>query len=280
MNPIAGDQPQLPGDDRSGLHATPPRDTLQFRDCHLTFTPKGGRAVPAVAGLTLSVGDGEFVAMVGPSGCGKSTALRLATGLLVPDRGVVTVLGTSPDQARRKRLGGVVFQDPALLPWRTVRENVGLPLEVAGVSRANRADAVDRAIAQVGLRGFEDARPDQLSGGMRQRCALARCLTSEPRFILMDEPFSAVDELTRDRLNLELLKVWARTKAAILFVTHSIEEAVFLADRVVVVSRRPARVVSEFSIPLNRPRPLSLKRDPDTFVMVSRIRLALEEASR
>ena len=280
MNPRVGDQSQLSRHERSGLDVPPSREALQFRDCHLAFHLKGGREVPAVAGLSLSVGHGEFVAIVGPSGCGKSTALRLATGLLVPDRGEVTVLGTSPDLARRKRLGGVVFQDPALLPWRTVRENVGLPLEVAGVSRANRADVVDRAITQVGLHGFEDARPDQLSGGMRQRCALARALTNEPRFILMDEPFSAVDELTRDRLNLELLDVWARTGAAILFVTHSIEEAVFLADRVVVVSRRPARVISEFPIPLNRPRPLSLKRDPETFGIVSRIRLALEEASR
>ena len=280
MNPRVGNHSQLSGHERSGVHAIPSRDALQFRDCYLTFIPKGGREVPAVAGLTLSVGDGEFVAIVGPSGCGKSTALRLVTGQLVPDRGEVTVLGTSPDQARRKRLGGVVFQDPALLPWRTVRENVGLPLEVAGVSHSNRSEPVDRAISQVGLSGFEDSLPDQLSGGMRQRCALARCLTSEPRFILMDEPFSAVDELTRDRLNIELLDVWTRTRAAILFVTHSIEEAVFLADRVVVVSRRPARVVSEFPIPLVRPRPLSLKRDTETFNIVSRIRLALEEASR
>ena len=261
-----------------------PTDTnytaLSLEGCHLTFPAPDGGMLEALSGLDLSVAAGEFVALVGPSGCGKSTALRLATGALRPTSGTVTVLGGAPDTARIDRKLAVAFQDPALLPWRTVRQNVALPLEVAGAPRAERNARVARAIAQVGLDGFEDARPDQLSGGMRQRAAIARALTTSPRLLLMDEPFAAVDELIRDRLNLEVLDVWASTGPAVLFVTHSIEEAVFLADRVVVLTRRPARAFASIPTGLPRPRSLAMKRDTSTFAVVAQVRAALEDATR
>ena len=256
------------------------RLALHLDGCGLSFpAPEGGR-LTVLDGFNLSVGRGEFVALVGPSGCGKSTALRLATGALRPTSGTVTVLGGTPDAARIARKIAVAFQDPALLPWRTVRQNVALPLEVAGVRVAERNARVSRAIAQVGLDGFEEARPDQLSGGMRQRAAIARALTTSPHLLLMDEPFAAVDELTRDRLNLEVLDVWAALGPAVVFVTHSIEEAVFLADRVVVLTRRPARAFTSIPTGLPRPRTLAMKRDTSTFAVVAQVRAALEEATR
>lgn len=253
---------------------------LCLDDCHVSFPAADGGTLVVLDALSLSVARGEFVALVGPSGCGKSTALRLATGALQPSSGSVSVLGGAPNDARTSRRIAVAFQDPALLPWRTVRQNVGLPLEIAGIRHTDCQAAVARAIAQVGLVGFEDARPDQLSGGMRQRAAIARALTTSPQLLLMDEPFAAVDELTRDRLNLELLGVWANGGAAVVFVTHSIEEAVFLADRVVVLTRRPARAYASIATDLPRPRSLDMKRDRDTFAVVARVRSALEEATR
>ena len=256
------------------------RVALHLDGCGLSFPAPEGAALTVLDGLDLTVGRGEFVALVGPSGCGKSTALRIATGALRPTSGTVTVLGGLPDVARVARKIAVAFQDPALLPWRTVRQNVALPLEVAGAPRAERDARVSRAIAQVGLEGFEQARPDQLSGGMRQRAAIARALTTSPHLLLMDEPFAAVDELTRDRLNLELLDVWAANDPAVVFVTHSIEEAVFLADRVVVLTRRPARAFASIPTGLPRPRTLSMKRDTGTFEVVAQVRAALEGATR
>ncbi len=275
-SPLA-DQPRL-----HGAHA--PKGpvgavALNLSSCHLSFPAPDGGALNVLDGLSISVERGEFVAIVGPSGCGKSTALRLATGALSPLSGTVTVLGVTPDKARRDRRIAVSFQDPALFAWRTVRENVALPLEVAGVPPATRDVEVARAIAQVGLSGFEAARPDQLSGGMRQRAAIARALTTSPELLLMDEPFAAVDELTRDRLNLEILDVWSRSSPAVVFVTHSIEEAVFLADRVVVLTRRPARTYTSIATGLPRPRTLSMKRESATFAVVAAVRAALEDAS-
>lgn len=257
---------------------TPP--VVAIEDCHLAFGAGSDRALSVLAGVTFAVSSHEFVAVVGPSGCGKSTLLRLITGAMRPQRGSVQVMGGDADYARRSRKIGMVFQDPALLPWRSVRENVSLPLEIAGVTAHDeRRSLTDRAISQVGLTDFADYRPAQLSGGMRQRTAIARALTLQPDLLLMDEPFSAVDEFTRDRLNLELLAVWERTGVAILFITHSIEEAVFLADRVIVLSQRPTRVVATIPVTAARPRTIQLKRDPTTFAVMSEVRRALEVAA-
>ena len=244
----------------------------------MTFRGPAG-TVEALRDVSFTVGPGEFVTLIGPSGCGKSTLLRLAAGLLAPTTGRVRVLGGTPAQARRARAFGVVFQEPALLPWRTLLANVELPLEIAGRRPAERRTVAQRLIEFVGLAGFERARPAALSGGMRQRAAIARALSLDPRVLLMDEPFASVDELTRDRLNQELLGIWRSTGKAILFVTHSIEEAVYLSDRIVVLTRRPGRVAAVLNVDLPRPRDLALKRTPEAFQWTARVRLALEEAS-
>jgi NitT/TauT family transport system ATP-binding protein len=271
---VAGAAAPARGDGGGGATAA-----LSFRGCGYVYRGANG-PVEAVRDVTLAVAPGEFVSLIGPSGCGKSTLLRLAADVLRPTSGSVHVLGGAPDAARRARRFSVAFQDPVLLPWRTVLENVALPLEIAGRPAAERRAAARRTIELVGLGGFEGARPAQLSGGMRQRAAIARALTIEPSLLLMDEPFGAVDELTRDRLNGELLDVWQRTGAAVLFVTHSIEEAVYLSDRVVVLTRRPGTVHASVTIGLPRPRRLEIKRTREAFEWSARLRLALDEASR
>ena len=254
------------------------RPAVAFDRCSVTFRGPAG-AVEALRDVSLTVGRGEFVSLIGPSGCGKSTLLRLAADVLAPTGGSVSVLGETPSAARRARRFSMVFQDPVLLPWRSVQQNVELPLELAARPRSERRAGAARTLDLVGLTGFERARPAQLSGGMRQRVAIARALTLEPALLLMDEPFAAVDEITRDRLNLELLGIWERTRAAVLFVTHSIEEAVYLSDRIVVISSRPGRVSAELPIDLPRPRGLDVKRTHAAFELTSRARLALEHAS-
>jgi NitT/TauT family transport system ATP-binding protein len=255
---------------------------VEVARCSVTFVGAQGTQGPleALRDVSLEVMAGEFVTVIGPSGCGKSTLLRLAADIVRPTSGSVRICGQPPAAARRARAYSMVFQDPALLPWRTVRENVELPLEIGGAPPLTRRAAAQQAIDLVGLSGFERARPAQLSGGMRQRTAIARALTLSPQVLLMDEPFSAVDELTRDRLNLELMDLWQRTGAAVLFVTHSIEEAVFLSDRVIVLTRRPGQVAASFTVDLPRPRTLQMKRAAATFTWTARLREALEAASR
>ena len=255
-----------------------PAAAVAFDRCSVTYRGPTG-PVEALRDVSLTVQRGEFVSVIGPSGCGKSTLLRLAADILQPTSGSVAVLDGTPAVARRARRFSMVFQDPVLLPWRTVQQNVELPLELAGRPAAQRRGAAKRTLSLVGLDGFEAARPEQLSGGMRQRAAIARALTLEPDVLFMDEPFAAVDEITRDRLNLELLGIWERTRAAVVFVTHSLEEAVYLSDRVVILSRRPGRVSAELAIGLPRPRPLDVKRTQAAFELTSRCRLALEQAS-
>jgi NitT/TauT family transport system ATP-binding protein len=253
-------------------------NAVSFDRCGVTFRGETG-SVEALTDLSLTVNEGELVTLIGPSGCGKSTLLRLAADVIAPTVGSVSVLGQTPAAARKSRSFSMVFQDPALLPWRTVQQNVELPLEIAHRPAEERRAAAATTISLVGLRGFEGARPAQLSGGMRQRAAIARALTLQPKLLLMDEPFAAVDEITRDRLNLELLAIWERTRAAILFVTHSIEEAVFLGDRVIVLTARPGTIYEEIPIDLPRPRALDTKRTRTAFDLTSRARLALERAS-
>jgi NitT/TauT family transport system ATP-binding protein len=226
-------------------------------DLRVTFRGSGRRARPTVAldGLTLAVEPGEIVALIGPNGCGKSTFLRVAAGLLRAERGRVQ-LGGDPITAPDSRIG-LVFQEPRLLPWRSVAANVTYPLELAGWSADRRSARLAELLDLVGLEGAATLRPVQLSGGMRQRAALARSLALSPEVLLLDEPFSALDALTRERFNLELLRLQERTATTVVIVTHSIPEAILVADRVIVMTPRPGRVAAE--IPIDAPRPRSLE---------------------
>jgi NitT/TauT family transport system ATP-binding protein len=239
-----------------------------------------GRAglTEALHDVTLAVRPREFVSIIGPSGCGKSTLLRLVGDLLGPSTGRVRVNGKSPREARLDRDYGIVFQSPVLYEWRTVLENVRLPLEVMGRPRAEREGGPLALLRLVGLEGFRDHYPWQLSGGMQQRVAIARALVFNPSILLMDEPFGALDEMTRERLNLELLTVCQETGATVLFVTHSIAEAVFLSTRVVVLSPRPGRIERIVEIDLPRPRADKTRALPRFFELVTSVRGSLRES--
>ncbi|MEZ5751726.1 MAG: ABC transporter ATP-binding protein [Paracoccaceae bacterium] len=232
---------------------------------HLSKTFRSrGQVVEALRDVSLHCPAGSFTALIGPSGCGKSTILRTALGLESLDAGSVTIGDMGPEKATRGGLTGVAFQDAALLPWRTVAQNVALPLEVLGRPVAPEAGRIRALIELVGLKGREDALPGELSGGMRQRVAIARALVTEPRILFLDEPFGALDQILRRQMNFELQRIWAETKVTALLVTHGIDEAVFLADRVAVMQAGPGRIVEVVDVPFARPRAPELFSD-DTF---------------
>ncbi len=240
---------------------------IEARGLNLVFQTDDG-PVEALKDVNLTVEKGDFVSFIGPSGCGKTTFLRCIAALEYPTGGSLTVNGMTPDEARRSRAYGYVFQAAGLYPWRTIAGNIRLPLEIMGFSREELKSRVERVLALVDLEGFGNKYPWQLSGGMQQRASIARALAFDADILLMDEPFGALDEIVRDRLNEELLRLWARTEKTIGFVTHSIPEAVYLSTKIVVMSPRPGRITDVIDSPLPRERPLEI-RDSRAFIEIA-----------
>lgn len=244
---------------------------VSAKDLSLTFTTNDG-PVHALSKVNLEIGRGEFVSFIGPSGCGKTTFLRVIADLEQPTGGTISVNGMSAEQARLKRAYGYVFQAAALYPWRTIEKNVALPLEIMGYSRSEQAERVARTMALVELTGFEQKYPWQLSGGMQQRASIARALSFDADLLLMDEPFGALDEIVRDHLNEQLLKLWEQNNKTICFVTHSIPEAVYLSTKIVVMSPRPGRVSDVIDSSLPRERSLDIRESKEFLEIAHRVR--------
>ncbi|MBK8769799.1 MAG: ABC transporter ATP-binding protein [Rhizobiales bacterium] len=246
---------------------------IEAKDLSLTFQTADS-PVYALSKVNLTVADGDFVSFIGPSGCGKTTLLRVIADLEQATSGTITVNGLTPHAARLARAYGYVFQAPGLFPWRTVEKNVALPLEIMGIEGA--AERVKRNLDLVNLGGFEKKFPWQLSGGMQQRVSIARALAFDPKLLLMDEPFGALDEIVRDKLNQQLLDLWARTQKTVVFVTHSIPEAVFLSTKIVVMSPRPGRIIDVIETNLPRDRTLDFRESPEFLKLAHRVREGLK----
>jgi NitT/TauT family transport system ATP-binding protein len=253
---------------------SPQRFAVEVRNVSLTFETADGK-VDALSNVSLQIADGEFVSFIGPSGCGKTTMLRVIADLQQPTSGTLLVNGMSAEQARMERRYGYVFQAPALFPWRTIEKNLKLPLEIMGFSDSEQRSRAARYLALVNLTGFERKFPWQLSGGMQQRVSIARALSFDPELLLMDEPFGALDEIVRDHLNEQLLQLWDKTKKTVLFVTHSIPEAVFLSTKIVVMSPRPGRIIDIIDCNFPRQRTLEVRETPEFVKIAQRVRAGL-----
>lgn len=247
---------------------------VDAQNVSLTFQTADGE-VQALSDVSLQVAPGEFVSFIGPSGCGKTTMLRVIADLQQPTAGTLLVNGMSAENARLARLYGYVFQAPALLPWRTIEKNLKLPLEIMGYSEAEQQQRAERYLSLVNLGGFERKYPWQLSGGMQQRVSIARALSFDPALLLMDEPFGALDEIVRDHLNEQLLRLWRSTGKTVLFVTHSIPEAVFLSSRIVVMSPRPGRIIDIIDCNFPDDRSLEIRETPEFLKIAQRVRNGL-----
>jgi NitT/TauT family transport system ATP-binding protein len=252
--------------------AAPP--AIDARGVSLTFATADG-TVAALSDIDLQIAAGDFVSLIGPSGCGKTTLLRIIADLEQPSAGTMLVNGLTPEEARLRRQYGYVFQAPALYPWRTVERNVMLPLEIMGIPAAERRARASRYLKLVNLAGFERKFPWQLSGGMQQRASIARALSFDPALMLMDEPFGALDEIVRDHLNEQLLRLWDQTGKTVVFVTHSIPEAVFLSTRIVIMSARPGRIIDVIDCDFPRDRTIEIRETPEFVKIAHRVRLGL-----
>ncbi|MBP6491763.1 MAG: ABC transporter ATP-binding protein [Clostridia bacterium] len=238
-----------------------------------------GQKVEALKNVNLDIRRGEFISFLGPSGCGKTTLLRIIADLLQPTEGEVLIGGKTPEEIRKEKKYGIVFQNPVLYEWRKIKDNVALPLELMKISRKQREQRSIELLSLVGLEGFQNCYPRELSGGMQQRVSIARALAAEPEILLMDEPFSALDEFSREKMNEEILRIWAKTKKTVVFVTHSIAEAAFLSDRVCILSPHPGRLSTIIDVPFQRPRTSSFRQSSEFFGLVSQIRSSFEEVT-
>jgi len=254
--------------------AAPGALALDARGVSLTFQTNDGE-VQALANVNLQVGEGDFVSFIGPSGCGKTTLLRVIADLERPTAGTILVNGVTPEQARLQRHYGYIFQAPALYPWRTIERNVMLPLEIMGFDAKERRARMEIYLKLVNLSGFERKFPWQLSGGMQQRASIARALSFDPALLLMDEPFGALDEIVRDHLNEQLLRLWNQTRKTVVFVTHSIPEAVFLSTRIVVMSPRPGRIIDVIDCNFPADRTIEIRDTPEFIKVAHRVREGL-----
>jgi len=259
----------------SGAAAPARAPVVDIQGLSLTYEAADG-PVYALSNVDLQIAEGEFVSFIGPSGCGKTTLLRVIADLEQPNGGHIRVNGVSPGEARARRDYGFIFQAPALYPWRTIAKNVELPLEIFGLPKAERRERSRRQLELVNLSGFENKYPWQLSGGMQQRASIARALSFDPKLLLMDEPFGALDEIVRDHLNEQLLRLWDKTRKTVLFVTHSIPEAVFLSSKIVVMSPRPGRIIDVIDATgLGRERKLEIRETPEFLKIAHRVREGL-----
>lgn len=252
---------------------------IQIKDLGVTFQDNAGNDVQALTGVNLDIYKGEFISLLGPSGCGKTTLLRSIADLQEPTEGTVRIGGMTPKEVRLQQKFGFVFQQPVLFDWRTVKKNVELPLEIMYQSKEERSDRADKMLEMVGLKDFANHFPKQLSGGMQQRVNIARAFGIRPEILLMDEPFSALDEFTKEKLHEDLLRIWRKTNKTVIFVTHNIQEAVFLSDRICVLSPHPGRLSAVVDVDLQRPRVLEMKETPHFNELVLKVRNSFEGGS-